>query len=240
MAIFGKGNDNSGLLHQILRELGELRERVTGQQHAIDQIRHDTTAAISTGLTETRAVVRDGLTRHQETIGDPLARIGSELVALRAGISDLGHGSQQHGSAADSSDEPEIADDKQPEQDASKLLKAAAGISFAEIGAHRDTWAFIVKYAGQDQHFHIPGHVAEEDGIVKVRISGPSIVAALTSLDNVSRTAGDPGTRAIADHLHQRLTDTVKEIIKNPQRGGNDNPVTIIIDDRAKPPADED
>ena len=234
MAIFGK--DNSELLHQILRELGELRQQVAGQQHAIDQIRQDTTAAINTGLAETRAVVRDGLERHREAIGDPLARIGTELVSLRAALTDLARSSPQPESVEAEQEvddeKPDAPKEQQPDTD---LLKAAAGISVANLQAHRDTWAFLVKHASSDPHFHIPGEVKDGADTANVRISGPSIVAALIRLGDVSRTDPSPVTRAIAGHLHDRLTETVREIIDSPHRGDGTDAVRIVIDDRAKP-----
>lgn len=236
MAIFGK--DNSDLLHQILRELGELRERVTGQQQAIDQIRSDTTAAINTGLAENRAVIRDGLHRHQETIGDPLSRIGSELVAIRGAITDLGRSR----TAATPTVETEPAADDNNQTDTrtdDELLRAAAGISRAQVRAHRDTWAFLVEHAIRDRHFRIPGNVVDDGGAVTVHVSGPSLVAAITSLANVSHNGDSAVTRAIAGHLHDRLTETVQAIINNPHRGEGANEVLIVIDDRAKPAEDE-
>ena len=236
MAIFGK--DNTDLLHQILRELGELRQQVAGQQHAIDQTRQEATAAINTGLAETRAVVRDGLERHRETIGDPLARIGTELVSIRAAINDLAHSTPPADLAEPESDDeqPDLPEEHQPD---TSLLKAAAGISYANLQAHRDTWAFLVKHASSDPHFHIPGDVKDGADTANVRISGPSIVAALIRLGDVSRTDPSPVTRAIAGHLHDRLTETVREIIDNPHRGNGAEPVVIVIDDRAKPASDE-
>jgi hypothetical protein len=239
VGLFGKDNDNSALLHQILKELATLRQQVTGQQHAIDQIRQDTTAAINTGLTETRAVVRDGLERHREAIGDPLARIGTELVSLRAALNDLAPTAPQPGP------EPEMEADQNPEtarepQLDTDLLKAAAGISYANLQAHRDTWAFLVKHASSDPHFHIPGDVKDAADTANVRISGPSIVAALIRLGEVSRTDPSPVTRAIAEHLHDRLTETVREIISKPQRGDGAEPIRIVIDDRAAPPTNEE
>jgi hypothetical protein len=230
MAIFGK--DNSDLLHQILRELGELRERVTSQQQAIEQMRGDTTAALNTGLAETRAVVRDGLQRHQETIGDPLNRIGGELVAIRNGVNDLG---RERPATVQTAAEPDRETaDQAPADISDALLRAAAGISRAKLQAHRDTWAFLVEHAIHDRHFRIPGEVQDTDGAVTAYVSGPSLVAAVTSLHDVSRTSDSPVTRAIAGHLHDRLTETVQAIISNPHRGDGANEVAIVIDDRAK------
>jgi hypothetical protein len=230
MAIFGK--DNSDLLHQILRELGELRERVTSQQQAIEQMRGDTTAALNTGLAETRAVVRDGLQRHQETIGEPLNRIGGELVAIRNGVNDLG---RERPATVQTAAEPDRETaDQAPTDISDALLRAAAGISRAKLQAHRDTWAFLVEHAIHDRHFRIPGEVQDTDGAVTAYVSGPSLVAAVTSLHDVSRTSDSPVTRAIAGHLHDRLTETVQAIISNPHRGDGANEVAIVIDDRAK------
>lgn len=235
MAIFGK--DNSDLLHQILRELGELRERVTGQQQAIEQMRGDTTAALSTGLAETRAVVRDGLQRHQETIGDPLNRIGGELVAIRNGINDLGRERPASVQAAAQPDREIV--DQAPTTNDSDLLRAAAGISAAELQMHRDAWSFLVEHAAGDRHFRVPGSVKEVDGAVTVQVSGPSIVATLTSLQRVSGSDDEPGTRAIAEHLHQRFSETVQAVIEQPHRGDGAEPVRIVIDDRPGPVVEE-
>lgn len=239
MALFGK--DNSELLHQILRELGELRERVTGQQQAIDQIRNDTTAALNTGLTETRAVVRDGLQRHHETIGDPLARISTELVSIRASINDLGRSAQPAVPSMEPEREPADVETRQPDAHADdNLLRAAAGISRAQLRAHRDTWAFLVEHAIRDRHFRLPGSVVDDDGPVMVYVSGPSLVAAITSLDQVSRTSDSAVTRAIAGHLHARLTETVQAIIDGLHRGEGAEEVLIVIDDRASAAEQDD
>ncbi|GGX35457.1 hypothetical protein [Streptomyces lomondensis] len=103
------------------------------------------------------------------------------------------------------------------------------------LHAHRDTWEFLVKHAGADQHFHVPGAVAETCGIVVARLSGPSLVAVLTRLDDVRRdTAAGLGTQAIAHHLHERIGRIVEVIARDPRTGGDCDPVIIRIDDRPK------
>ncbi|MFB7328982.1 hypothetical protein [Streptomyces sp. NPDC056190] len=217
--MFGSGDRD--LLQQILQELGQLRERVNGQQHAIDQAKQETTTTITTGLAEI-----------QRTIGDPLADIRHELATIKNSMSEPGRQAAQP--------IPVQAARSQPDgKDPSKLLKAAAGISAAELQMHRDTWAFLVELAAGDRHFHVPGAVDEDDGFVTVHVSGPSIVAAITSLDRVSRTDHDPVTRAIAGHLHQRFTETVDQFIKDLHRDGDVDHVQIVIDDRANPIDDE-
>ena len=238
-------------LSQLTADLAAVKQQVTDQQHAIDQIRQDATAAITTGLAEIRAVALDGRARTNEIATGPLANIGNELVAIRGNITQLGTQIQQAAKPAVPDPEPEPAD-REPEPtpalpspqpatremqaaDDPAVLQAAAGISAATLQAHRDTWEFLVKHAGQDQHFHLPAASTTNDGAIEVAVSGPTLVAALTRLATVSDTADDPGTRAIATHLHARLTETVEEVVTRPHRGDGAEPVRIVIDDRAKP-----
>ncbi|MFI2614806.1 hypothetical protein [Streptomyces sp. NPDC018584] len=263
MAIFG--NDNADLLRQVLAQLGQistdlaaLKQQAADQQHAIDQIRQDATAALTTGLTENRSVIRDGLDRARDTIGDPLARISTELVAIRGGISGLENQLKtrtDHAPAAPAPDraaapKPEPTPAGQPDERVvvfaepqghgqdepdSGILRAAAGIAHATIEAHRDTWAFLVQVAGNAEHFHIPGAVTDDAGFVSVRLSGPSLVAAVTSLAHVTRDTHNPVTRAIADHIQGKITNAVQAIIDRPHSGDPGTPVRITIDDRARP-----
>jgi hypothetical protein len=101
-------------LGRVLEDLSALKQQVSDQQLAIDQIRFDTTAAINTGLTENRAVIRDGLTRANETISDPLTQIGSELVAIRGGIGQLDN---QIRTAAAAAAQPAEAPESAPVED---------------------------------------------------------------------------------------------------------------------------
>ncbi|MFJ2961206.1 hypothetical protein ACIPIC_02715 [Streptomyces collinus] len=253
---FGNGDREvlrqiSSQLTQAVTDLAALKQQVADQQHAIDQIRQDATAAITTGLAEIRSVARDAITRTNEVVTGPVTKIGNELVSIRGAITQLD--GQLRASAAPA---PEPAEEATPEPTADPeppqpepqpqqpqpsdeqnlhVLRAAAGISAATLHAHRDTWEFLVKHAGQDQHFHLPAEVQDAAGTILAKVSGPSLVAALTSLHHVSHTADDAGTRAIAAHLHERLTETVEEIVTRPHRGDGADAVRIVIDDRAKP-----
>ncbi|MCI3928210.1 hypothetical protein [Streptomyces sp. AN091965] len=253
MPFFSKGPDHSEPLQRILRELGELRQRVDSQQHAVDQARQDANAAIATGLTEIRSVVRDGLDRGNGTVRDPLTQIHTELVAIRAALTELnraGPASQRPPTVSaptpglDEDDEEEDYGTGNGRQDESgtahtDLLRKAAGISAARLQVHRDTWAFLVEHAGQDRHFHIPGDVKEEHGTVTVDVSGLSLVATLTRLRDTQHAPGvDPGTAAIAHHLYERVAATVRSLAATPHP--DNQPVTIAVDDRAAPPDDQD
>ncbi|MET9909728.1 hypothetical protein ABZZ74_23485 [Streptomyces sp. NPDC006476] len=257
------GNGDREVLRQISSQLGQavadlaaLKQQVADQQHTIDQIRQDATAAITTGLAEIRAVARDGLARTNEIATGPLANIGNELVAIRGNITQLGAQIQQAPTlaAAEPTSEaqpddhtPELAPNPEPDDQAATeqpgddpaILQAAAGISAATLHAHRDTWEFLVKHAGQDQHFHLPATATANEGAIEVAVSGPTLVAALTRLAAVNKTAADTGTAAIAGHLHARLTETIEEIVTRPHRGDGAEPVRIVIDDRAGPVDEE-
>ena len=246
----------SNQLSQLTADLAALKQQAADQQHAIDQTRQDTNAAITTGLAEIRAVARDGLARTNEIATGPLSSIGNELVAIRGAITQLGNQVLQAVTppTPEPATEPEVYDytppdptpqpltepepetaPQPPNDDDLAILRAAAGISAATLHAHRDTWEFLVKHAGSAQHFHLPGATVINDGAVEVAVSGPTLVATLTSLATVSRTAAGPGTAAIASHLHARLTETVEEIATRPHRGDGAEPVRIVIDDRVKP-----
>ncbi|MFF9118308.1 hypothetical protein ACF09Y_22360 [Streptomyces massasporeus] len=238
-------------LSQLTTDLAAIKQQVADQQHAIDQTRQDATDAITTGLAEIRAVAREGLARTNDIVTGPVANIGNELVAIRGAIGQLDgqlrtaatqpvqepqpepEPADETRAAPQPEPEPAPAPERQPDEQDLDVLRAAAGISAATLHAHRDTWEFLVKHAGRDQHFHLPAEVQDAAGTILARVSGPSLVAALTSLHHVSHTADDAGTRAIAAHLHERLTETVQEIVTRPHRGDGVDAVKIVIDDRA-------
>ncbi|MBB5121031.1 hypothetical protein [Streptomyces eurocidicus] len=89
------------------------------------------------------------------------------------------------------------------------LLRAAAGVSAATLVCHRDTWAFLVEQAGQEPHFRVPGRVrageGADEGMVEVSVSGPSLIAAVTVLARIRDDSGDPGSRALAWQLYERI-----------------------------------
>ncbi|MER7053430.1 hypothetical protein [Streptomyces sp. NPDC000351] len=261
------GSADRAVLAEIARQvkdIGEslavLKQQAADQQHTIDQIRQDTTAAITTGLAEVRSVARDAMTRTTDLVTGPLTHINSEIVGVRG---TLGHIEGQLQASADQpAAEPETATSAQPDpplpapkpgptpepapEPAAEtspdtaspdpsILQAAAGIAHVTVEAHRDTWAFLIQAAGNEEHFHIPGKVDDHDGFVSVRFSGPSLVAAITSLDHIAHTAPNPVTQAIARHIGQKITTAVEEILTAPASSDDGKPVRIVIDDRAAP-----
>jgi hypothetical protein len=244
-------------LGEISKDLAALKQQVNDQQHMIDQARQDATRAISSGLAEVREVARRALDRTSDVATGHLATIGGELLAIRGALGQLDARLREtpaptpevQTAREDPATGPEPQPVEQPTPEPTPepephvepasgpdpdILRAAAGIARATVEAHRDTWAFLIQTAGREQHFHIPGKVQDDDGFVQVRFSGPSLVAAITSLDHVHHTAESPVTRAIAAHVHGKITTAVQEIIDRPHRGdGDGTPVRIVIDDRA-------
>lgn len=254
-------------LSSITADLAAIKQQVADQQHSVDRIREDATAAITTGLAEIRAVAREAMTRTNDITSGALADVGSELVTIRGAVAQLesrvrseafgrptgpepGEGREREPAPKPVADPetrpepqapaPEPDPGQQPASETSDpadvdpdVLRAAAGVAHATVEAHRDTWAFLIQVAGNEQHFHIPGKVDDHEGFVSVRFSGPSLVAAMTSLGHVHATTGNPVTRAIADHIRFKITAAVRDIMDNPGRGGDGTPVRIVIDDRA-------
>ncbi|MEV8592988.1 hypothetical protein [Streptomyces sp. NPDC052012] len=248
-------------LGRMSTDLAALKQQVADQQHTIDQIRQDATAAINTGLAEIRSVAREAMARTTDLVTGPLSRISTEIVGLRGAVEQIdgrlsaAPAPEPEPETASRQDAPQLAaggeppnpptgevtpsPEPEPGSDAAgpdpAVLRAAAGVAHATVEAHRDTWAFLVQVAGRAQHFHIPGEVRDDDGFVSVRFSGPSLVAAITSLSQITRTATNPVTQAIADHIQQKITNAVEEIITRPGSDGDGKPVRIVIDDRAAP-----
>ncbi|WP_399936601.1 hypothetical protein ACGH52_00290 [Streptomyces sp. BBFR25] len=262
------GSGDRAQLQQILDQLSRLatevaaiKQQAADQQHTLDQLRHDTTAAINSGLADIRSVARDAMTRTTDLVGGPLTQVSNEIVAIRSAVTQIDGQLRATASHATAAPEPAPAADPEPpshplpgpdpepvsdpeagsetEAEPSSpdpaVLRAAAGIAHAIVEAHRDTWAFLIQTAGNEQHFHIPGKVDDHEGFVSVRFSGPSLVAALTSLNHIAQTAANPVTQAIASHIQQKITAAVHEIITHPSTDGEGKPVRIVIDDRAAP-----
>lgn len=150
-------------LSQLTADLAAIKQQVADQQHSIDQIRQDATAAITTGLAEIRAVARDGLARTNEIVAGPVASIGNELVSIRSAIGQLDGQLRTMAAPATTQaapePEPEPAEDARPEptpeppaeteleqpaEEDAAILRAAAGISAATLHAHRGTCEALI------------------------------------------------------------------------------------------------
>ncbi|MGK5630546.1 hypothetical protein [Streptomyces sp. URMC 123] len=112
-----------------------------------------------------------------------------------------------------------------------RLLGAAAGIAVVPLSCHRDTWAYLVQQAVAQPHFRVPGEVVPgDDGRVRVDLSGPSLIAALTALWETAQGDGaaerGPSDWALAGRIYDRIAAAVEDVAPSPDAGA------IVIDDR--------
>ncbi|MFD5384311.1 hypothetical protein ACFWMG_04940 [Streptomyces sp. NPDC127074] len=166
-----------------------------------------------------------------------MQRLGAEVARLRAALETLHAGpAEAHTTAAPDSD---------TEDDFDELLALAAGIAYAEITCHRDTWDFLVTQSSGGQHFRLPGFVEETDCLINADVSGRTLIAVLDALWRTRHDpATDPGTRHLATKIYGRIGDALRQIeASEPEPGRSvrfrrdDPPVAhIVIDDR--PPAE--
>ncbi|WP_411093489.1 hypothetical protein [Streptomyces sp. 049-1] len=115
---FGRGD--RAQLQQILDQLSRLatevaaiKQQVAGQQHTLDQLRHDTTADINSGLADIRSVARDAMTRTTDLVGGRLIQVSNEIVALRSTVTQIE--GQLRAPASHSTAAPEPAPTADPE-----------------------------------------------------------------------------------------------------------------------------
>ncbi|MER7794850.1 hypothetical protein [Streptomyces sp. NPDC097640] len=125
--------------------------------------------------------------------------------------------------------------------DFDQLLGLAAGVAYAEVICHRDTWAFLIEQASRGEHFRLPADISEQaDGRVEVDVSGRTLIAILDALWETQRAPQTPaGTRHLAAQVYKRIGEALQRVtpgVGPAARGdaaGQESPVTrIIIDDR--------
>ncbi|MCK1813289.1 hypothetical protein MTQ13_03205 [Streptomyces sp. XM4011] len=121
-----------------------------------------------------------------------------------------------------------------------RLLALAAGVAYAEITCHRDTWAFLVERAAQTEHFRLPAGVDEaDDGTIEADLSGRTLIAVLDALwHTVHNNALGDGTRALAERIFDRIGHALQTL--QPTDDGEQAVTRIVIDNRPpkEPPAD--
>ncbi|WP_448330296.1 hypothetical protein [Streptomyces sp. DSM 41534] len=161
-----------------------------------------------------------------------IQRLGAEVTNLRAAIKTL------HAGPAEAHP---IAGPNSAEDDFDTLLGLAAGIAYAEITCHRDTWDFLVTQSSGGRHFRLPGFVEEDDCIVNADVSGRTLIAVLDALWRVRHAPdADPGTRHLATKIYGRIGDALQQIEtsepepgRSPKFRRDQPPVAhIVIDDR--------
>lgn len=129
--------------------------------------------------------------------------------------------------------------------DFEQLLALAAGVAYAEISCHRDTWDFLVAQSSRGQHFRLPGAVREDDCLIDADLSGRTLIAVLDALWHTQHDHEvEAGTRHLAAKVYGRIGDALGNVDPGssparPRRDGDPNQpdvTRIVIDDR--PPAE--
>lgn len=255
-------------LHAALRQLGaDLQQRIgenrTATADAQRQAAHAITTAITTARESTRRDI-DALRDKLDTLHGDIGRTSSEIAKLHAIIESWQaeavraraaaeetrraiEAAAQRQPAADPAETPEPAQPAPtaaPAEDApdtsnhETLLGLAAGIAYAELLCHRDTWAFLVERAARGEHFRLPAAVDEkDDGRIEADLSGRALLATLEALWETRLAGGPPGTRHMAERIYDRIEAALKQI--EPSAPGEPAETTdarsvtrIVIDDR--------
>ncbi|MFE2497130.1 hypothetical protein [Streptomyces scopuliridis] len=222
------------------REISEIGQDTERQRRELAEL---ISSAIA-GLHNDNRELRDALRATQSDIGE--AR--REIQQARTQIETM----RQEAAEAQAVPEPVTAVEPSPEPtarhveqhdvdqgDFNALLDLAAGIAYAEISCHRDTWDFLVAEAARGEHFRLPAIVgADDDYLVDVDVSGRTLIAILEALQ---RTQGNQelgaGTRHIASKAYRRIEHALQQIAPDaasPLRGQGERPrvTRIVIDDR--------
>lgn len=124
--------------------------------------------------------------------------------------------------------------------DFEELLALAAGVAYAEISCHRDTWDFLVAQSSRGQHFRLPGAVREDDCLIDADLSGRTLIAVLDALWHTQHDQeAEPGSRHLAAKVYGRIGDALSNVDpggnpSRPRSGGGSSPdvTRIVIDDR--------
>ncbi|MFE4654911.1 hypothetical protein [Streptomyces sp. NPDC056707] len=127
----------------------------------------------------------------------------------------------QHEDASTSAPPPEVLH-------GARLMKAA-GVAFAELVCHRDTWEYLTGLSTNQTHFRTPPSVDDiKEGRVQTALSGRSLIALLIALWE-ARDQAEPLTAdwALAATAYNRIATE----IDNVTTGTGQRTVRVILDD---------
>jgi hypothetical protein len=263
----GRRNDTEMLntIRHAIDALGQAVETLGGNlQREISEVRQDTeqqrrelAAASTTAFSDLQAQNRELRDALRTTQGD-IAAARQELQALRAETevtrreaaeARIAEQEATTKSEASNASTPQPAppggnssepDDSNDGYSFEELLNLAAGIAYAELVCHRDTWAFIVERAIRGEHFRLPADIDEHsDGTMDVDISGRTLIAVIDALWNIQREPEtSAGTRNLARQTYTRIEDTLKRVHAENSSDSGTVP-RIVIDDRHAHTPDE-
>jgi hypothetical protein len=226
---------------------------ISGNQNSINGAQESINARISAVNTRIEAVNSDinALRYSVQTAADAqeIRRDVAELHALiaewKAEAAEARRLYEAANPPPEPADEPPTEPARTDEPSHSQLLRTAASISSATLTCHRDLWAFFVERSAAGRHFRVPGLVKKAgDGKVEVELSGRTIIASLTALDQVRREheRDEDEDWALASELYEAFADVVEAVGQGP-RSGTEGEVAIVIDRKSPsepvPTADE-
>ncbi|MFD1829787.1 hypothetical protein ACFSJS_08925 [Streptomyces desertarenae] len=142
-----------------------------------------------------------------------------------------GEDDSEAGAAASAADEDQAVEtpSEDEENNHGALLLKAARIARVTVVCHRDAWDFIADRAAGHEHFRTTAVVTDEaDGLVRVTLSGRSLIGALITLHDTrteDRTRWD-GTWAMAAAFYDRIAE---DLYKAGRDGST--PLTIVFND---------
>lgn len=217
-----------------------LSSRVDNLHNEIQGLRSDIERLRASSEATTRAAAD---VRNDERILQEIADLRAAFESWRADAPEV----QAATGAAQAGEQqtPAAPDDADP-GDFDKLLDLAAGVAYAEISCHRDTWDFLVAQSSRGQHFRLPGMVDEKDCLIDADLSGRTLIAVLDALWHTQRDADvEPGTRRLAAKVYGRIGDALRKVEADGSteqaQGGNEqrqpDVTRIVIDDRPPAPA---
>lgn len=205
------------------RELGDAISGGHAElRHDNAQLRDQLTAAINDGLGELRAENLELRARMDRAATD-LAHMRLQVETIRAETAEA-RTPQPASAEQPGPDEPTPADYQQ-------LLNRAAGIAYAHLECHRDTWDFLVAQAARYEHFRLPSDVEDEDtGLIDVDLSGRTLIAVLDALWHTRHADDTPaGTRALAAQVYERIAGAIDTVQtgSGPQETEPATPTTV-------------
>lgn len=202
-SVAGLRDDNADLRNTLRAVQGDL----SASRREVQQLRADL-EALRRAAAEAAAAGAAAAAGVREAPGGTARGTAAEEADADAPAAGEGGGGAP---PADSAPPPRGADGPAPGRSIDDLLGRAAGIAYAEVLCHRDTWAFLVERASREEHFRLPGDIDEaDDGTVEADLSGRSLVAALEALVRVQDDdAASLGTRHMAATWYARIGDAL-------------------------------
>lgn len=211
-----------------------LSGRIDNLHSEIQQLRGDV-ERLRTSVEATTRAAADG--RSDERVLREIADLRAAVEGWRADAAEARQAAAEVPQAEEQQAPP--ATDEADTGDFDELLDLAAGVAYAEISCHRDTWDFLVAQSSRGQHFRLPGAVDEKDCLIDADLSGRTLIAVLDALWHTQRDPDvEPGTRRLAAKVYGRIGDALRKVeavVSTEQAEGEQGPpdvTRIVIDDR--------